>query len=76
MKKSKNNGNMAVFICALFVLMAVCYGIAQPIMVGEFSEWNGVWCMALAYFICRCVMIWRRNERRGWREAGEEGGEA
>lgn len=65
--KAENTGGV-VFWALFFLLAAVAYGVAQPIMNGEVTYWSAMWLAMGAMFVCKLVGKIIRNERqrKGW----------
>lgn len=67
-RRKQSEGHMrsgnVVFWSVVFILAALCYGVAQPLMVGDFGLWAAMWDAMLLTYIVRLVCKMRENERK------------
>lgn len=61
----KNRGiNDVIFWQIVFVLAAICYGVGQPLMNGEFGFWSAIWDGMLVMWVIKIFCKVKENERR------------
>lgn len=63
--RKKGGISDAVFWQMAFALAALCYGVGQPLMTGDFGFWSAIWDGMLVMWVAKVARKMWENEKGG-----------